>query len=147
MKRYSRDPNTPPEVVEFFSRLFRGEHHIPSAIKNEVPGSSLKNGCYAVTCFVGQMGMSTFDDDRLTRLVLLAHELCFRAVVAPSAPRYLKIFITKRDSDATEFTRRHPTIEQAVESFKPRCGLTKCPGDGPDWPPCKLAKGHDGDCD
>lgn len=61
-------------------------------------------------------GLSTFDDNQLTRLVLLAHERCQRIVVAPCNFKLLKITISQRvpyeaGSWASQY---HPTLEQAL---------------------------------
>lgn len=94
------------EATDFFEQLFYGNHHIPSEIK------SFGNG-YSVRTF---NSMATFDSHYLTRLVLLAHKLCFRAEIQSSGFNAIKIIIFKRCLDGRQF-ERHPTIEQALQEF------------------------------
>jgi len=103
---------TEAEATSFFAKLYRGVHHIPDEkIRDE------GNGCWSVAHYGG---MSTFDFDELTRLVLLAHERCVRAWVTAGRPRYVRIWIAGRVRDTGDIVTSHPTIEQALAKFRAR---------------------------
>lgn len=68
---------------------------------------------------VGWPRLSTYDFDVLTQLVLYAHHECVRIDIAPKAFRYLQISFHSRQSRDGNMAARHPTIEQALEHFKP----------------------------
>lgn len=65
-------------------------------------------------------GLSTYDHDHLTRLVVLAHDRCIRVRIEPIAFRYLAIICSPRDRDAATFMDGHPTIEAAIERIRPK---------------------------
>lgn len=95
------------EARAFFAALYGGEHHFPSKLKPHGYGWSM-----------GQFGsLATFDDDGLTRLVLLAHERCIRVQIEQGGPNRLRIAIYKREREGRMY-ERHPTIEQAIEKFR-----------------------------
>lgn len=97
------------EATEFFAELYYGEHHIPGYKVHEWgDGFCVKHD---------RGGLSTFDYNELTRLVLMAHDKCYRVDISPLAPRYLRIAIWKRFGREGGFSSRHPTIEQAIESY------------------------------
>jgi hypothetical protein len=102
-------PLTEPEAVEFFAHVFRGKHRIPGKVRGD------SRGCWWCSAYVGSLGLSTYDDDMLTRIVFAAHASGLRAFIAPSAPRYLCVGITRRDPNAD---RRHPTLMEAVEKWQ-----------------------------
>ena len=71
---------------------------------------------YFIT-FNHQHDLATFDFDSLTYLVFLAHWFCLRVSIKPCNFRYLRIVFHKRLRDG-DIAVRHPTIDQAIESFK-----------------------------
>jgi hypothetical protein len=102
---------TVSEALDFFGVVFRGKHHIDAALNSE-------GGVHWINRYTGDMGLCTFDGNELTRLVLLAHERCIRVSVGPSGPRMIKITITGRDPSSETIMCGHPTIEQAIGSFR-----------------------------
>lgn len=72
-------------------------------------------GC-AFTILTGEL--ATYDFVHLTQLVLAAHDRCVRVAIAPKAFRYLTIYIHPRQRDGDSIGSRHPTIEQAIETFR-----------------------------
>lgn len=98
---------TEEEARLFFAEFYRGEHHFPEELKKYGPGWAITD-CNS---------LSTFDFDGLTRLVLMAHEQCIRVEVSPASPNRIRIAIWKREREGDTY-QRHPTIEQAIESFR-----------------------------
>lgn len=98
------------KLRNFSADYFFGEHHIPrSGIKP-----------YGDGWYVNYAGdLSTFDSDALTRLVFLAHDMCFRASVTPSGPGKIKIAIWKRDRIG-RLSERHPNIYEALDTWQQR---------------------------
>lgn len=109
----SMTPDLKKEAEAFFARWLRGNDFRMKAQGN----------WFTVSVYVGQLGLSSFDDDLLSRLVFLAHELGWRASVLGSAPRYIKVAISKRDR-SDDISRCHPTLEDAVERFR-KCDETR----------------------
>lgn len=101
---------TKDEAEDFMGDLFLGRHHIPSEVKPWGTGWQVNSFC----------DMSTYDFDRMTRLVFLAHDRCVRAEISWSGPRRIRIIIHKRDPEGTSMTTRHPTIEQALARWRER---------------------------
>jgi hypothetical protein len=96
------------EAENFFSVLYFGKHHIPSKIKSWGQGWTISH--YG--------DLSTYDFNTLTRLVFLAHDMCFRAEISQSGPRMVKISIHKRSSRRGSMFERHPTIEEALADWR-----------------------------
>lgn len=72
--------------------------------------------CFVLNCY--GHGLGTFDTNRLTRLVIGAHDECIRIEVSPKAFRYLEIAMWPRNGRSGAMHERHPTIEQAVADFR-----------------------------
>lgn len=97
-------------ATAFFSEFYRGEHHIP--------GYKVHPFGYGFRVKHDVGGLSTFDFNELTRLVLMAHRDCIRVSVSPLSFRFLSIEIWQRQGTEGSISERHPTIEQAIELFK-----------------------------
>lgn len=96
------------KAIDFFSQFYGGEHHIPrSGITKWGNGWMVKHD---------RGELATYDFTELTRLVLMAHERCYRVGVAPHNTNTLKICIWERQREGG-MCDRHPTIEQAIEIF------------------------------
>lgn len=63
-------------------------------------------------------GLATWDNDRLTRLVLLAHARCIRVAIHPSSPRQLTLLLHKRKPEGLDH-ERHPSLDQAIKRVLP----------------------------
>lgn len=100
-------------AVAFFAALCRGEHHIPGS---RYKGESVKP--YGVGFVVSHGGyLASYDDNMLTRLVLLAHERCVRVEVFHGGPNRVRIAIWGRERTG-DIVQRHVTIEHAIERFR-----------------------------
>lgn len=97
------------EATEFFADLYCGEHHIPN-YKVERFG---RNG-WSIT---DNVGISTYDYDRLTKLVVMAHDRCMRAEILPYGVKKYKIAIWKRNREGS-LSFAHSTMEEAIERVR-----------------------------
>lgn len=98
------------EATAFFSKFYRGVHHIPnSGIKEHGPGWAVNHD---------RAPLATFDFSDLTRLVILAHDECIRVEVTAVRQNIIRIAIWKRQGRDGSISERHPTIEQAIETFR-----------------------------
>lgn len=59
--------------------------------------------------------LATFDNNTLTRLVVLAHDRCVRVEIAPAGPSCVAIKLHARRCREGDSMVRHPTMEKAVE--------------------------------
>ena len=62
-------------------------------------------------------GLATYDGNRLTKLVLLAHACCVRVEVQPRNMQCLALQFHGRARDGG-MVRQHPPIDQAVAEFR-----------------------------
>lgn len=96
------------EAIQFFSELYGGEHKLPNEVEPCGLGWQIKDH---------RSSFSTFDGNKLTRLVLMAHEKCIRVDIQPDNNGIMEIAIWKRKKDGA-IDQRHPTIEEAIKSFR-----------------------------
>lgn len=90
---------------------FSGLHNVPST-------SGLKPFGNGFAIDVQPSQLSTFDFAGLTRLVIAAHDECVRVSVMNSGPRQIKLTFHDRKRSGEHSYERHPTIEQALESYR-----------------------------
>lgn len=102
------DHPTLEEATAFFAEIYYGEHHIPSEIKPFGSG-------WAINHFGSA---ATHDFNELTRMVFLAHDMCYRLQIQQGAPGGFKIIIWKRCARTGDISYRHPTLEQAVAKWR-----------------------------
>lgn len=100
---------TKEEATDFFSEFYGGEHHIPG-YKVDQFGFGF--------CVIHDRGdLATFDFTQLTKLVFMAHDKCIRVSLEGTGKGKMRIAIWKRQGRDGGISERHPTIEQAIESF------------------------------
>jgi len=58
--------------------------------------------------------LATFDHNRLTFLVILAHDRCIRLEIVASGPCRVGLMLHKRPTRNGLAHERHPTLEQAI---------------------------------
>jgi len=97
------------ECALLLSELFFGFHHVDAKRIKEF-GNGIT---YNTTA-----SFSTFDFDKLTRLVLLSHKHCIRASIIPSGFGYIKIALHKRHLRAGQMHERHPDLNGLIEMCK-----------------------------
>ena len=100
------------KTTRILSRAYGGEHHIPGKIKD--------NGHFIECNIFG--GIATYDCNRLTRLVIGAHDECCRMEISPSGPGLIKLRFSerKRPEECGEYPLMsgHVTIEEAVQVYR-----------------------------
>ena len=99
---------TKEQAIDFFANFYHGEHHFPNELKPFGEGWCINN--------LGDL--ATFDFNSLTRLVLMAHDYCFRVSVGPSGPGMVKIAIHKRNPNGKNIYERHPSIEDVLKEWR-----------------------------
>lgn len=108
---------TKEEGNEFFAHWLHGKHHIPrGGVKEWGDG----------WCINHYGDLSTFDFNKLTTLVFLAHDFCYRVELQQGAPRTIKICIFKRDAREGRLYSKHPTIETALAEWRKRYPVEGC---------------------
>lgn len=96
------------KVDHFVSKVFGGEHHCRKVV--------FAGNHYVVV--PNTPSVSTFDGDRLTRIVLASHELGLRAELTNHGMIGIKILLHSRTTRKVgKYWERHPTIEDAVEAY------------------------------
>jgi len=95
------------EVVNF---SFGGMHHVHAP--------KWDHGCLRF-CIYG--GVSTWDRDSMTRLVVAAHRECVRVEVHPHTFRLLKVTVSRRlstvDAGDLPIALSHPTLNEHLEKL------------------------------
>lgn len=64
--------------------------------------------------------LCTYDDNSLTRLVVMAHDRMFRVEIEPRAHRWLTLVFYKRNLREGSIYERLPTIETHIEQIRKR---------------------------
>jgi hypothetical protein len=96
---------------QMFCDLMGGAHHQYGKVHDAGP-----RGIMISEFSLG--GWSTFDSDRLTRAVFLAHERCIRFSISPCNFQNLRFHLHKRiRQEGGEFYERHPSIDQALARY------------------------------
>lgn len=98
------------EAEEFFAFaiVYFGTNHIPSQIKKYGTGWSINN----------RRNLATYDFNTLTRMVFMAHDMCYRLEIMQGGPGAVKIAIWKRYGRDGDMCSRHPTIEMALGEWR-----------------------------
>lgn len=100
------------EATDFFAEFFGGEHRIMEPIKPYGhAGWSVKTN----------QDLATYDFNRMTRLVVMAHDKCYRVEAMPANTGRIKIAIWKRQREG-DITECHPTMEKAIETIRSNYG-------------------------
>lgn len=102
-------PITLEEATAFFSEIYGGEHHIPSEIKQK----QHSDGYYILT----RGDLSSFDFNRLTRILFLCHDKCYRVEMKALGMK-VAIFLHKRYKRKGSVMECHPTIEDALAKWR-----------------------------
>ncbi|OHD26879.1 MAG: hypothetical protein A2Y38_15470 [Spirochaetes bacterium GWB1_59_5] len=94
-----------------FCDLMGGEHHVFGKVK---PATDRGISIAELSCG----GWSTFDFDRLTSAVVMAHDRCIRFSVSPCNMQYLRFQLHKRHEREGQMSARHPTLEEHTATLR-----------------------------
>lgn len=99
-----------PRFNAIINIAFGGTHHIKSI--KPYSGHGLTFLVYGT--------LSTWDDNRLTKLVIAAHHQCVRVDIAPANPGYIRIRMWKRirKDNVYPIMNTHPTLEEHLKLLK-----------------------------
>lgn len=98
------------ECAKMFADVVGGFHHVNGIFKPFGGGISIH--CCG--------GWATFDNSRLTGLVVGAHDRMIRVEIRPSGPRRVGFALWKRHVREGSMYERHPTIEDAIPMHRQR---------------------------
>jgi hypothetical protein len=91
------------KVETFLSNVFGGRHRVAKIIEHPTFCEVIPHG-----------SLSTFDDDKLTLIVIESHDLGLRAEVTNHGMRGVKIMLHNRKSREGRLYARHPTLAEAT---------------------------------
>ena len=97
------------ECAQMFADVVGGFHHVTGTFRPW--GEGIK-----VSDYSGRW--ATFDFDRLTCLVVFAHDRMIRVSLEPSGPRMVGFTLFKRHTREGSMFERHPTIEDAISIYR-----------------------------
>jgi hypothetical protein len=100
-------------VANILGDVFLGIYHLNYTSLRKV---DWKNNSWIQVTFYG--GLSTFDTDQLTRLVVLCHDRMVRLEIRAAAPGYLRLLFHPRHSRDGRQYERHPTLEDAAARIR-----------------------------
>lgn len=102
-------PLTKQEAIDFFSLFYGGEHNIPH--------SSLMKWGEGWSLLDKRDKLSTFDNNELSVLVVLAHDKCLRVSIAAARNGKIRICIWKRKREGGVLNS-HPSLEEHVSQIR-----------------------------
>jgi len=100
-------------VERILANAYHGIHHVPYWSRRKEHRGAFPSIQVAVLD-----GISTYDFDTLTRLVIASHDACVRLEICWSGPRMLKLMFHPRVRENESIACRHPTIEEAIERIR-----------------------------
>ena len=98
------------KVADILGQVFCGIYHI----QNDILRADLSDKLWVSMTIRAYGGLSTFDDDVLTRLVVLCHDAGVRMQIEPCNPRYVRLKFWQRNGRTGSICDRMPTIEDHV---------------------------------
>lgn len=100
-------------VANLLGRVFLGIYHLPHPALERVDWS---NPYYIEFIYDGDL--ATVDFNRLTMLVVFAHDEMIRVSIQGCGPRYMKMQFHQRASRTGSMSERYPTIENHIEQIR-----------------------------
>lgn len=100
------------DAMAVLGAMSHGIHNFPTKLKNaEFDPRYIKVN-------FPRMGMATYDFDRLTRLVIAAHDKLIRVELTPCNFQYTTMMLHPRWGRTGGMSQRHSSIDDAVEGFR-----------------------------
>lgn len=102
------------KVADLLGQMYLGIYHLPIRQLQKVNWTN----AVQIAIVVDDSEFATFDSNLLTRFVFLCHKYCIRGEIASCNPGHLMLKFWPRVEGASEYWRKHPTIEQHIEMLK-----------------------------
>jgi hypothetical protein len=100
------------KVADILDEVFAGIYHIDRAVMK--PGVQWDSD-RLIEIVIGY-GLSTFDSNKLTHLVVMAHAHCVRLEISAATHGYLRLSFSSRSLSGS-IMDRHPTLADHIESI------------------------------
>ncbi len=107
-------------VADLLGFLYMGLYHLDGVEKHDWSQD------YRIAVTIGKYDLSTYDNDRLTVLVLLAHRMAIRVAIESASPWRLRLIFSNRRREG-KWHERHPDITEALVHFEQECYLEEDP--------------------
>lgn len=118
-------------IEAVLSFTFCGLHNVPGRIRHAAALSPWGNASASVCV---STDLATFDGERLTRLVVAAHDQAVRVeITGDGGPGRVRILLWTLDREGGR-SRHHPTIERALDGMKGRAIWDPGPSEDPSQP-------------
>jgi hypothetical protein len=111
------------EVADILGQVFQGIYHIDSEVLHKRCQWDNERYIEVVMPDSTNCGLSTYDFNNLTTLVVLCHDRCVRLSIYAAAPNRLRLMFHKREGRTGSINEKHPTLEEAVRGIRERRGL------------------------
>ena len=106
------------DVADLLGQVYAGIYHLQSEVLNKRVEWDNERRIEIVT----YSDLSTYDFDILTKLVVMSHDTAIRLTIAPASSKHVRLIFHKRVRDG-DMSRRHPTLESAMQGIRERIGL------------------------
>ncbi|MCK4817184.1 hypothetical protein KA005_15550 [bacterium] len=101
------------DVANLLGRVFQGIYHLDTRALCRVDWT---NDHWIQFIYYGDL--ATVDFDRLTALIVFAHDEMIRIDIEGCGPRYMKMMFHKRKARTGSMSERYPTIEDHIEILR-----------------------------
>lgn len=102
-------------AADILGQVWRGIYHLDDAVLHKRVKWHDKNYIRVV---IGHRDLSTYDFNKLTELVLIAHAMAVRVSVEPVSNGYFALSFSQRKRNGAMHERHHD-IQQAIEACQP----------------------------
>jgi hypothetical protein len=113
------------EVADILGQVYAGIYHIDSEVLHKRCDWSHASRIEVVISDSHNGGLSTFDFNHLTAMVVLCHDRCVRLTVAGASRNHLRLVFHQRLSRRGSTCERHPTLFEAAKDIRDRRGLRR----------------------
>jgi hypothetical protein len=103
-------------ALRVLERMYSGLHHCDDVLRRTTE-ETWTNPLW-VELTVDCSDWATFDFADLTRLVVIAHDMCIRISIQPTSRHRMRVMLHPRAGREGDMCRRHPTIEEAIKTMR-----------------------------
>jgi len=101
------------KVADLLGEVYKGLYHIPTSLLRKVHWEDEDFISVSV-----MDGLSSWDDDKLTKLIVLGHDMMIRVEIVSCCPNYLKLLMSKRDERDGSIMTGYPTMEEHIKMIR-----------------------------